>query len=160
MNKKLVLYHTYTGNTELVAKEIAVKTGATLCKLEPVTPFSSDYNAVVDEWQNNSVKAEVPIKPLSVDLSEYSEIVLCSPVWWYTVTPVVFAFLKKHDLSGKTVYPVFTSAGWFGHSYTDVKKLFKGDLKEKTCVKFSENYTEHKIVGGETELSSLINKLK
>ena len=59
MNKKLVLYHTYTGNTELVAKEIAAKTGATLCKLGPVTPFSSDYNAVVDEWQNNSVKAEV-----------------------------------------------------------------------------------------------------
>lgn len=26
MNKKLVLYHTYTGNTELVAKEIAAKT--------------------------------------------------------------------------------------------------------------------------------------
>lgn len=78
---------------------------------------------MVDEWQNNSIKAEVKIKDLNINLEDYDNIILCSPIWWYTITPVVMTFLKQNDLSNKTIYPVLTSAGWFGQAVEDIKKL-------------------------------------
>ena len=29
----------------------------------------------------------------------------------------------KYDLTGKTIYPFATNAGWLGHSFTDIEKL-------------------------------------
>ena len=36
---KLVLYFSKFGNTESIARRIAEKTGADICKIEPVEPY-------------------------------------------------------------------------------------------------------------------------
>ena len=37
--RKVVLYFSEFGNTESIAKRIAEKTGADICKIEPVEPY-------------------------------------------------------------------------------------------------------------------------
>ena len=46
--KALVLFYSYGGNTRRVAKLVQQETGADLCEIETVTPYTGSYNAVVD----------------------------------------------------------------------------------------------------------------
>ena len=122
--KKLVVYYSYTGNTRKIASIIKDKLNCDVLELEPLTPFSEDYDEVVDEYQNNSIdNKEVAIKDINVDLNNYDEIIIGTPVWWYTISPVVVTFLKKYDLSGKKIYPFATNAGWLGKTFKDFTKL-------------------------------------
>ena len=47
VDKTLILYFSYSGNTEKVAKQIADYTGADIIRLEPVDPYPEDYDACV-----------------------------------------------------------------------------------------------------------------
>ena len=60
------------------------------------------------------------------DIARYDTIVLGTPVWWYTCSPAMRAFLTAHDLSGKTVYPFATNGGWLGRSIRDMRALCPG----------------------------------
>lgn len=122
--KKLVVYYSYTGNTKKIAKIIQEKLNCDILELTPKTPFSTDYQTVVDEYQNNSIdNKEVEINNINIDFSEYDEIIIGTPVWWYTISPVVTTFLKKYDLSTKKVYLFATNAGWLGRTFKDFEKL-------------------------------------
>lgn len=43
-NKTLVVWFSWSQNTETMAKHIAEKTGADLFRIERVTPYPTDYN--------------------------------------------------------------------------------------------------------------------
>lgn len=121
---KIIIYFSYSGHTREIANKIKEKINCDILELEPVIPYSKDYNRVVEEEQNNSSNNKtIPIKDLEVDLSNYDEIILGSPVWWYTITPVIRTFLKENDLSNKTIYPFATNAGWLGHTFQEITKL-------------------------------------
>ena len=80
--KKLIVYFTYTGITEKIAKEIQKKLDCDILKLNPLQPYSTDYQTVVDEEQNNeSSKKTVPLEPYNIDLGIYDELIIGSPVW-------------------------------------------------------------------------------
>ena len=57
--KKLVVYYSYTGNTKKLAKIIAEKIGAETLEIETETPYSDDYDLVVE-----NAKAEIRKKRL------------------------------------------------------------------------------------------------
>ena len=122
--KKLIVYFTYTGNTENVAKVIQKKLNYDILKLNPLKPYSKDYQTVVDEEQNNeSSKKTIPLEEYDIDLSIYDEIIIGSPVWWYSIAPVIRTFLKENDLSGKTIKPFATNAGWLGRTFKEIEEL-------------------------------------
>ena len=119
MAKTLVVYYSYTGNSKKIALYAKEKLQADILELLPVEPFSDDYDAVVEEWQNNDLKRDVEIKDIGVNLSIYDKVVLITCTWWYGISPVMKKFLKEYDLSGKDVLVGSTNAGWLGHSLKD-----------------------------------------
>ena len=42
-------------------------------------------------------------------------------MWWYTIAPVVRTFLKENDLTGKTIIPFATNAGWLGRTFKEIE---------------------------------------
>lgn len=161
MDKTLIVYYTYTGNTKIIASQIKQQLNCDMLELQPVVPFSSDYQTVVDEWQNNSIKAEVKIKDLNINLQDYDNIILCSPIWWYTITPVVMTFLKQNDLSNKTIYPVLTSAGWFGHAVEDIKKLApQSKIGQSLLVNTGMDYSAHIVQSYKPNFNEWLNSIK
>lgn len=52
-NKKIVVFHTYTNHTKIIAQNIAKKLNCDILELKPVEEYSKDYQTVVDEYQNN-----------------------------------------------------------------------------------------------------------
>ena len=158
--KKLVVYYSYTNNTKVIANMIKKKIDCDMVELTPKVPFSSDYQTVVDEYQNNSVdKNEVLINDINVNLDNYDEIIIGTPVWWYTICPVEVTFLKQYDLSGKTIIPFATNAGWLGRTFKDFEKLCNNSTvkNEMNIVFDSNNLNELKT--STNEINNWIEKL-
>ena len=85
--KKVIVYYSYRGNTKSIAEMIQKSTGADIARIETVVPYDGDYNSVVNQGQDEVNSGYCPeIKPLNIDLSKYDEVILGTPVWWYTKT--------------------------------------------------------------------------
>lgn len=147
-SKKLVVYYSYTGHTKMIAKRIEEKLGCDILEIKPIIPYSTNYQTVVNKEQNNESSNKTPqIEKIDKDLKKYDEIIIGSPVWWYTIAPVIRTFLKQNDLSGKTIKPFATNAGWLGQTFKEIKKLCpNSNVKEGMNIVFTEDYNKNELV--------------
>lgn len=117
-SSSLVVYFSWSGNTRTIANEIASQTGADIFELTPVTPYSTNYNTVLDEAkaeQNENARPEISG---SIDnFDSYDVIYIGFPNWWGDMPMILYSFLDDYDLSGKTIAP-FVSSGGSGFSNT------------------------------------------
>lgn len=108
--KNLVVYYSFTGNTELAAKTLAECVKADVIKLEDVKKPSRDeaYKAGKDA----SLQGKAwPIKPFNKDFSGYNRVFVGCPVWFGMPTPEFNAFVEQADFSGRQVVVFVTLGG-------------------------------------------------
>ena len=90
-----------------------------------VTPYSTDYNTVLDqaqEAQNNQDRPE--LSNHVEDMSQYDTIILGYPNWWASIPMPVASFLEEYDFTGKTIVPFCSHGGGrFGQSLTAITKM-------------------------------------
>ncbi len=124
-SKSLVVYFSWSGNTENVAKSIQSQTDSDIFEIVPATPYSDDYDTVLDvaqeEQQNNARPA---ISGDIENLEQYDVIYVGFPNWWGDMPMILYTFFDTYDLSGKTV-ALFCTSGGSGLSNTvnEVKSL-------------------------------------
>ena len=127
VKKALVIYYSWSGNTRGVAKEIARQTGFDSIELELVTPYSSNYNTVLNEAQRDQHKQERPALKTKIDAkkwAEYDTIILGYPNWWASIPMPIATLLESYDFSGKRILPFCShGSGRFGQSLTAIAKL-------------------------------------
>ena len=101
------------GNTAIIAKMIAEKTGADLYEILPEQdyyPYTySELTDVAKKEQNE--KARPAYQKKDVDLSQYSTIFIGAPVWWGDWPMIMYTFFENEDLSSKTLIPFCTHEG-------------------------------------------------
>lgn len=109
-----VVYFSVTGNTEMVANEIAASLDVTPQAFMPAEPYTSadiDYNsdcrANVEQQDDLSIRPALA-EPLP-DVAEAATVFLGYPIWWGKVPRVVLTYVESGALSGKTVVPFCTS---------------------------------------------------
>ena len=160
-NKKLVVYYSYTGHTKMIAESIQKKLGCDILEIKPVKPYLTDYQTVVDEEQNSESSNTTPeIEKIDKDLGQYEEIIIGSPVWWYTIAPVIRTFLKENDLSEKIIKPYATNAGWLGKTFEEIKRLCPNSKVEKGMnIVYTSNYHENQLVTSPDEIDEWIYSL-
>ena len=124
-SKSLVVYFSWSGNTENVAKSIQSQTDSDIFEIVPATPYSDDYDTVVDlaqeEQRNNARPA---ISGNIENIEQYDVIYVGFPNWWGDMPMILYTFFDTYDLSGKTV-ALFCTSGGSGLSNTvnEVKSL-------------------------------------
>ncbi len=158
--KNLLVYYSYTGNTKIIVDIIKEKVDCDVVELKPKTPFlEENYQAIVDKYQSNESSKEcVEIEDINIDLSDYEKVIIGTPVWWYTITPVLREFLKNNDLSQKQVYAFATNAGWLGRTFKEIESYC--DVKKELNVQFTEDYREHKCLISNDEIDEFIDLIK
>lgn len=124
-SKSLVIYFSWSGNTENVAKSIQRQTDSDIFEIVPATPYSGDYDTVVDvaqEEQRN--KARPAISGSIKNIADYDVIYVGFPNWWGDMPMILYTFFGTYDLSNKTV-ALFCTSGGSGLSGTvnEVKSL-------------------------------------
>ena len=159
--KKLVVFYSYTGHTKMIAESIQRKLNCDILEIKPVKPYSTDYQTVVDEEQNNSSAGKTPdIQKIDKNINEYDEIIIGTPVWWYTIAPVIRTFLTQNDLSNKTIKPFATNAGWLGHTFQEIQKLCPDSRVDKGMnIVFTEDHHVSQLVTSPDEIDEWIEKL-
>ncbi|MFT4104717.1 MAG: flavodoxin [Lacrimispora sp.] len=137
--KALVLYYSYTGNTEKIARQISETLNCDMAEIQPVKAYPGSYNATVNQSEKEIKNGYEPeIKPLKYDPQDYDTVILGFPVWWYTFAPPIKTALSSVNWEEKTVYAFATNAGWLGHSFPDVEKACQGaDVKDGIDIRFS-----------------------
>ena len=157
--RRIIIYHSYSGHTKMIANIIKKKLDCDVLELEPKYEFSSDYDEVVKEYQNNEKdKSTVVIKDININLDNYDEIIIGSPVWWYSITPVVREFLKENNLEGKTVIPFATNAGWLGGAFKEIEELCKNSSVTNEMNIVFGSYSDD-LVTSMDEINNWINTL-
>lgn len=159
--KKLIVYYSYTGHTRYIVDMIKQNIDCDVLELKPKIPYSDDYNTVVDEEQTAaSMNKITEIEDTNLDLNQYDEIILGTPVWWYRSSPVVRTFLVKNDLSGKVIKPFATNAGWLGRTFKEIEKLCSNSKVENEMnIVFTEDHTVNELVTSKKEIEEWIKLL-
>lgn len=156
---KLIVYFSYTGNTRMIAKKIREKLNCDILEIKTVIPYSKDYDTVVNDEHNGEASNHLPeIQDINIDLSKYDEIILGTPVWWYRPVPAIRTFLTQNDLSGKTIKPYATNAGWLGRTFKEIEKLCPNSNVEQGMNIVFKSYTD-KLVTKEQEINNWIDTL-
>lgn len=44
-------------------------------------------------------------------MADYANVIVVTPIWWYTVPMPIYSFLDAYNLSGKNVFVATTHAG-------------------------------------------------
>ena len=116
------------GNTEVVARRLQVLTGADLFQLEPVHPYSDNYNLCIEQAQADQRQDARPaLRALPDHLEDYDTIYLGYPNYWGTMPMAMFTLLEHFDFAGKTILPFCTHEGsGLGSSVRDIRRLCPG----------------------------------
>lgn len=124
-DKILIVYLSRTKNTKVIAGMIKGNVGGRMVELELQTPYPEDYKAIVDQVAAENASGFLPpLKTQIEDISQYEVIFVGFPTWGMQLPPPMKSFLKQYDLSGKTVVPFNTNAGYgTGSSFQTVKNL-------------------------------------
>ena len=124
-SKSLVVYFSWSGNTENVAKSIQSQTDSDIFEIVPATPYSDDYDTVVDLAQEEQRNNARPAISGSIEnIEQYDVVYVGFPNWWGDMPMILYTFFDTYDLSDKTV-ALFCTSGGSGLSNTvnEVKEL-------------------------------------
>lgn len=138
--KMLIAYFSWSGNTRSIAEQIHKKVGGDLVEIEPVRPYSRDYNTCLDEARRDQDnKARPELKTKIDNMAQYDVVFLGYPNWWATIPMPIASFLEQYDFQGKTIVPfVSHGGGRLGQSVTDIAKLSPGSsITEALSVSYS-----------------------
>ena len=142
-----IVYYSYSGITRKLAEDIALITDGKLIELKPEKLYSFSYNTAVKEVRKEIEKGYCPsLLEIKETFDDIDTVFIGSPNWFKTFAPPILSFLRKTDLSGKTITPFCThGGGGFGRMLDDYKKECKNSIiKNGIALKGNYNFEELK----------------
>ena len=125
--KILIVYLSRTGNTKAVAEIIQHIVGGDLVAIELEKPYPEDYKAIVEQVAKENETGYLPPLKTNIDsIGKYDIVFIGFPTWGMQLPPPMKSFLHQCNLTGKTVIPFNTNAGYgTGSSFDTIKELCK-----------------------------------
>lgn len=123
--KILIVYLSRTKNTKAIAEIVQKNVGGDLVELELEKPYPENYQATVDQVARESKTGFLPPLKTKIDgIEKYDVVFIGFPTWGMQLPPPMKSFLRQYDLSGKTVIPFNSHAGYgVGSGFETVKEL-------------------------------------
>ncbi|MCM2464787.1 flavodoxin family protein [Methanoculleus oceani] len=106
-----IIYHSETGNTRIVAEQVAAATGGDLIEVKDLAGYSKV--GMYLKGAPRAMRRELAaIEPAAIDVSGYDAVVVGTPVWAGNPTPAVNAAVAAlKGIEGKAAVVFCTSGG-------------------------------------------------
>lgn len=155
MGKKLVAYFSASGTTKKAAEMIAKAAEADLYEIVPKQLYTKADLNWMDKKSRSSVemsdkKYRPEITDTDAHISNYDEIILGFPIWWYVAPTIINTFLESYDFSGKKIVLFATSGGsGFGNTVRELQDsapgavIEEGEVFNKTTKQKIAAWVEH-----------------
>jgi flavodoxin len=123
--KILIVYLSRTNNTKAIAEIIQSYVGGKLVALELQKPYPENYRQTVQQVVNENETGYLPPLKTKIDsIDKYDIVFIGFPTWDMKMPPPMKSFLKQYDLSGKTIVPFNTNAGYgIGSTFQTAREL-------------------------------------
>jgi flavodoxin len=127
-NKTLIIYYSYTGNTQAACESLQKSLGVDIreikdLKNDPGNVTMGGGKSMMGGKQSMEKSEGMPpmgsmgtklvmdteINPATINLSAYSHIILGSPIWMGSLSPAMIRFLATNNLTGKKVVIITTT---------------------------------------------------
>ena len=119
--KTLVAYYSYTNNVRTIVNELSTQMEVDVVEIQPAED-GLDYvanNYELGKQLLNAIKAAPnnaasypAIKDVSVDMSQYSDVIVATPLWWSQMAAPMQTFLFHNGaaMAGKNIWMIVSSA--------------------------------------------------
>ena len=120
-SKSLVVYYSYTGNCQKIATALATQIAADVLEIQPAEKgqkYEANNYALGTQLLNainahpNDASSYPAIDPVSVNLDDYQNIFIVTPLWWSQMAAIMqtFPFHYGPQMAGKQVGLIVSSA--------------------------------------------------
>lgn len=150
--KNLVVFYSLEGNTKFIAEHIAKKVNGDILELKTKKKYhDSGFKKYV--WGGKSVvlKERPELLSYDINLDDYNNIFIGTPIWVGTYAPPYNTFLSKENISNKNIY-LFACHGGGGANkfYKSIKEAipnntFKGQIDFYEPLKKDKNDALNKV---------------
>ena len=124
--KTLVVYFSWSSNTERMANTIQAQTGGDVFEIVPLNAYPDDYTecteVALEERDNDARPA---IQNMLSSIEEYDKILIGYPIWWHTA-PMIGTFVESYDLTGVDIYPFTQSASMNREQFNNSMDFIRG----------------------------------
>lgn len=136
--KTLVVSYSFTGNADRIAAALVKEIKADQIKIELAQKgidYAANYYSIGSDLvgairKKPDTAASYPkIDPVKVDWSQYSTVIIATPLWWSNMAAPMQTFLFENgkDMSGKKIGLIVTSASsGISGVERDAKRLIPG----------------------------------
>lgn len=141
----------FAGNNQLMAEAVHNLVGGDLVEIVTKDPYPVDYDETVDQAHEEQKNGTLPALATEIqNMADYDVVYIGFPIWATKLPMPVESFLAQYDLSGKTVVPFCTHAGYgAGQSEARVRELCPGSaVKEILAVDDEELSHAPQMVSG------------
>ena len=154
MSKKLVAYFSASGVTKKAAEMLAAAGSCDLHGIAPKVAYTREDLNWMDKKSRSTIEmSDKTIRPeladTDLDMSQYDEIILGFPIWWYVAPTIINTFLEKYDLAGKKIILFATSGGsGFGNTVKELQpsapeaEFVEGKLLNRANKQDIENFVK------------------
>ncbi len=126
--KTLIVFYSFEGNTRHIAELIAQKMNGDLEELKtPDQPASHGFSKFFWGGKQVLMNEQPRLERFTADPEEYDLIVIGTPVWAWTVTPAVKAYLQQVRIQGKKVAVFCCHGGGKGNTLEFMKEQLSGN---------------------------------
>lgn len=118
--KTLVVYYSYTNNTEQIVNDLKTLINADVIEVEPAEKglnYAANNYAIGTEQLNkikknpNDESSYPAIDPIDVEMGKYDTVIIATPLWWSQMASNMQTFLFKHgkEMAGKNIGLIVSS---------------------------------------------------
>ena len=108
----LIIYFSWSSNTETMANYIHDAIGGDIERIVPVFAYPENYDDTADiakAQQDNDERPE--FEALELDPTSYDTVFIGYPIWWYSLPMIMETFFDTYDFDGITIVPFNTHEG-------------------------------------------------
>ena len=126
--KNLIVYYSYEGNSEIIAKAIQKELNTDILKLIPnkEKKTKSLFKFVWGGLQVYMTK-KPKLEDYNIDLKQYDNIFIGSPCWFGTFAPPINTFLSENDIKGKNIFLFVCNGGNMRNTWKNYENILKGN---------------------------------
>lgn len=126
--KNLIVYYSYEGNTEAIAKTIQKAINADILKLTPEKEKKTK-SLLRFVWGGIQVymTKKPKLKSYKIDISKYDNIFIGSPCWFGTFAPPINTFLTENKINNKNIFLFVSNGGNMRNIWKNYEKILNGN---------------------------------
>lgn len=129
--KTLIIYYSLQNHTKDIAERIQKMTNGEIYEIKTKEKINNTPWFYLSLKKQLSEKKYPDLSGKMPDLSKYDNIFVGGPVWWYTVSTPMRAFLQQVDFKNKKVIPFSTQGSNYGSYFEDFAQLIKNAKLQK-----------------------------